>query len=418
MGLSQSNITFRSQIEGLSQPYAKPDVITKELMRISPMIHSLFKFTEGDDKITGLETFQNRYIKFGANSFYPYTSATINDMNINLGDDKNPINGRNIIYGEIAAVDKGFTMGITLEDKQRLEGYDTFAKVVNWIDDYWKQSIKSLAINLENAIFNGTGTTTNSFGQTRNEFTGLGIAIGNGTYGLLNPTTSNFFEWQSQGTISGMSSWDLTSATTVFGYTVSSTFDTTAHATTAATGVSYTPFYDLLQRALRQCRRFAPSGAKYAIFMPPWLYDAWFLRSLDVKVTSQKLFNMNLDGVKKGETNITDYDYPTFDYEISGAPVYSIDTTLVSDVNGSAPVYVFPKNKIYIINMNAIKLGVNKTNNFMTTPWENIPTQYQAMQRSTTATLAFWLPNRLSHGVITMYAAGVTDAGAQYGVTI
>ncbi len=417
MGISQSNTTFRSQIEGLSQPYAKPDVITKELMRLSPMVHNLFKFADGDDKITGLETFTNRYIKFGANAYYPYTTATINDLAINLGDDKNPINGRNIVYGEIAAVDKGFTMGITLEDKQRLEGYDTFAKVVNWIDDHWKMQIKSLAVNIENAIFNATGTTTNSFGQTRNEFVGLTTAIGNGTYATLNYSTSNFFEWQSQGTISGMSNWDMTTVSTIFGYTPTTSLGSVTQATTVVSGTSFTPFYDVLQRAIRQCKRYAPPDAEYAIYMPPWIYEACFLRSLDVKTTAQKYIT-NVNDIKSGETNLTDYKYANYNYEISGVPVYAIDTTTVGDVNGSAPAYVFPKNKIYILNMKAIKLGVNKSNNFLTTEWTAIPTQYQAMQRSTTATLAFWVPNRMSHGVITLLASLVTDAGNQFGISI
>lgn len=408
----QSNANFKSNIEAISQPYSDPVVVVDELAKNSALLDFMFKTRQGDAPLTGLETFNNRYKKFAVNNYYPYTQSTLPDMMIQYGDTKNAVSGKHLIDGEITAADFGHTQGITLEDMQRLQGYTGKMAWVNWYEAEWKKLMQAWAINITNSIYNGTGTVTRTDLATRNDFVGLHTAIGSATYAGINYATDNVPQWQSQGTITTYSNWDMTSVSTIFGMTVASSFDTLAHATAVPTGGTTTPAWDLLSNAVRRCQISANDKSKYIIIVPPWFYDFCFIPSLKAMASTNTFY---ADKVAS-ETEIVGWGNVKTPYTIHGVPVLAEDCSMVTSQYGSTPSFLFPANSILILNMSSVHLGVNPTANFKVSPWIDIQTQYEVMQRSFNATLAMWIDDRWSNGKITLPAALVTAGKAVYGI--
>ena len=119
--MGQDYSSFKSIFDTLTTPLQT--TIDRDLARYSPILNFLFKpvdTTKDGKPVMGIPTFSGRDIKPVINAMYPVTSANINQFNIQHGDVKLPKNGKNLIYGQIDAVDKGFTMGIYTSDLQTL----------------------------------------------------------------------------------------------------------------------------------------------------------------------------------------------------------------------------------------------------------------------------------------------------------
>ena len=312
----------------------------------------MFKF-DTNKGASGVKTFEGRYVKTPINALYPVTYSTINDFNIYHGDVKQAKNGKNVIYAEIGAVDKGWTMGITTQDLQLLKNRGVDG-TIDWIKDYWNSTNYAFGVSLLNSIYNGDGTSaTTSAGLTRYDFDGLKTAIGTGTYG--GKTTTDWYEWQAQNI-------DWTG--TVFG---EATQTTIAGATTVGTGYLQTPFYNVLMHTIEKCKQFSRSK-KYLVIMHPAVYSFLFLASLEVNVKSSKIIAANASQVNQ----IDRYAQ----YDIDGATIVPEYASIPTSEQGSAPTYIFPSDKIYVVDMESIHLEAEKSNNFVVGDWEEIPNQY------------------------------------------
>lgn len=406
--MPQSNSAFKTVFDTLTMPYQKPNVLMKELAKTSSLFSKWFKVkapTEGNP-IGGLPTFFGRSVKIPVNALYPVVYSKRTKFNIQHGDVKQPEGSKNVIYAEIDAVDKGFTMGITTSDLQLLEnkGMEQYA---NWIKNYWADTMQGFSVSLLDSIYNGSGSSSVRWdGEVKPDFVGLSTIIGSGTYG--GKTTSDFYEWQSVD----LGKWDMTSNTTVLGRTVASEFDTIAHATSVATGQLVTPLYDVLQKALNQARRFSSNKNNFIISCHPAVYDYLWVPSLQATASVTKVMG--------GNNMPKDTDYVTFSsdnhYFINGAPVIAEEATLPNNEIGSAPSYIHPLNKIYILNLDALNLEVSKSNNFVMSDWEYIPNQFNAMQKTMSTTLLMYATKRYSMGVITLPTNLVSAVSTAYGL--
>jgi hypothetical protein len=408
---SQSNANFKTEMESIAQPYSDPVVIVDEFCKTSNILDFLFKTRQGEAPLTGLETFNNDFKKFEVNNYYPYTKDTLVDMAIEYGDEKNPTSGKHLVGGEVTSATFGHTQGITKRDMIRLQGYSKFQKVA-WYDTEWKKVKQAEAINITNSIYNGTGSVTRTDGQTRNDFVGLMTAIGNGTYASINYATDNVPLWRSQGTVTTYSNWAMNSVTTIFGMTIASAFLTCAASATVPSGGVTTPAWDLLSNAIRKCQANSPDKTKFLVVVPPWFYDYCFVPSLKAMASTKTMFQAN----QSKETALIEWGNNNTPYTIHGVPILAEDCSMVTSQYGSIPSFIFPEDKILILNMNSVHLGVNPAANFKETDWQDVPTQYGAFQRSFDTTLAFWVDDRWSNGVIDLYDTLVSNGKTIYGI--
>lgn len=389
---TQSNSTFRSILDTLTLPLKSSAAQVKSLVQPHKVLTKLFGM-DTNKGASGIPTFEGRYIKMPINALYPVTYSQISDFNIQHGDVKQQKSGKNVIYAELAAVDKGWTMGITTYDLQLLKNKGVDA-TIDWIKGYWTDTNYAFGLSLLNSIYSGVGDdATNSNGETKPDFYGLSTAIGTGTY--AGKTTTDWYEWQSQAI-------DWTS--TVFGET---TVTTIAAATTVATGSLQTPFYNVLMHSIEKCKQFSKSK-KYLVVMHPAVYNFCFLGSLEVNVKSSKIITPN-------STSIVEVDRYA-QYDINGATIMPEYASIPTAEQGSAPTYLFPANKIYIIDMDSIFLMAEKSNNFVVSDWQEIPNQYNTLQKSMTTTLLFGLNKRFSSGVITLNSTLASACTSAFGI--
>lgn len=389
---TQSNSTFRGYLDTLTLPYKSTAVQIKALTQPHKVLDKLFK-TDENKGASGVSTFDGRYIKMPINALYPVTYSQINDFNIQHGDVKSQKNGKNVIYAELAAVDKGWTMGITTYDLQLLKNKGVDA-TLDWIKGYWNDTNYAFGLSLLNSIYNGIGdTATNSNGDTKPDFYGLSTAIGTGTY--AGKTTSDWYEWQAQ---------NIDWTATVFG---EATVTTIATATTVASGSLQTPFYNVLMHSIEKCKQFSKSK-KMLVVMHPAVYQFLFLQSLEVNVKSSKIITPNTQSI----VEIDRYAQ----YDINGATIMPEFASIPTAEQGSAPTYIFPSDKIYIIDMDSIFLQAEKSNNFVVSDWTEIPNQYNTLQKSMTTTLLFGMNKRFSSGVITLNSTLAAACVTAYGI--
>jgi hypothetical protein len=204
--------------------------------------------------------------------------------------------------------------------------------------------------------------------------------------------------------------------TTIHGHTVATIFATIAAAITVTTGQMQTPFYDVLNKSLQQCKRYAPAGKKgrYVIIMHPAVYDYAFLPSLE----SQLVSTNGLQGtyLKNKEGNVVQNQFSGMNYMIDGTPVYAESAMLPNASIGSAPKYIMPANEIYILNLDLMRLEANAKKNFVFDDWEYIKNQYGVMQKSMLTTLMYYHGNRYCMGKITLPAAYTTLCTDAYGI--
>ena len=406
--MSQTNAQFKSVFDVLTLPYQKPNVMMNSLAKVSPFLDKIMGSPSENRPVGSLPTFDGRDVKIPINALYPVTYDYRSQFNIQHADIKQPKAAKNVIYATIDAVDQGFTMGITTADMQLLKNKSAQAWA-DWIKTYWKDTIYGFGVSMVDSLFNGDGSTATRWdGEVKPDFIGLKTVLSSSSYG--GKTYADWYEWQSQGSFTA-SNWDMTSATTVFGHTVSSEFDTIAHAITVATGQLTTPFYDVVQKAVSKCKTFANGKGRYVIVMPPAMYDILWLASLTAMTSANKIVQNSMS--MPTETERVSYSQT---YTLDGIPVIKEDSRLPNNEIGSAPTYIMPSNKIWIVDLDAVRLEAESSNNFVVSGWQEIPNQYNAMQKSISTTLLWYATRRFNMGVITMPAALTTLVEAAYGI--
>lgn len=388
---TQSNSTFRGYLDTLTLPYKSTDQQIRALCQPSKVLEKLFKF-DSTKGASGIKTFNGRYVKTPINALYPVTYSQLNDFNIQHTDIKEAKSGKNVIFAEIGAVDKGLTFGITTTDLQLLKNRGVDA-TLDWIKDYIEMTYNGFGISMLNSIYSGDGdSSTNSKGETKPDFIGLKTSLGTGTYG--GKTTADWYEWTGQ-------EFDWT--TTVFN---EATVTTISAATTVGTGYLQTPFYNVLMHGIEKVKQYSRSK-KYLVIMHPAVYNFCFLGSLESNIKSSKI-------IAPGTTEYLNIDRYA-QYDINGATIMPEYASIPTNEQGSAPTYLFPSDKIYILDMDAIHLEVESGANFRTTDWESIPNQYATYQKSMDTTLLFYMTKRFSSAIIklnsTLAAACVTAFG-------
>jgi len=402
--MGQSNASMKTALDIFFTPYEKLDLLTKELVKEDYILTELLK-PAGEKGVANLNTFPNRSVKIPVNAEYPVTYDNRRMFDIEFGDTKQGLGSKNYQHAEFTAVDKGFTVQVTDEDLQLLD-YKNSGKFSNWVEQYMNGLIQGFKVSLLDSAINGAGSTsTRADGLTKPDFDGWTTAIGSGTYGSL--TTASYYEWQSQ-------LWDCTTLTTVHGHTVGTIFATIAASITATGG--RTPFFDVLNKSLQQCKRYAPVGkrSRYAIIMHPAVYDYCFLPSLEAQMIAN--VGSTQAYMKNKEGNMVNPQLTGMSYMIDGTPVYAEAAMLPNASIGSAPSYIMPANSIYIINLDFMHLEANDKKNFVFDDWEYIKNAYGVMQKSMTTTLMYYHSNRYCMGKITLPAAFTTLCTAAYGI--
>lgn len=400
--MSQDNATFKAVFDDLTLPFQK--AIEKELARNSQALNFLFKPVSGSEMgkpVTGIPTFEGRYVKLAINAEYPVTYSSMNQFNIEHGDVKNPKKGKNLICGEIGAVDKGFTMSILTSDIQLLKqkGADRNSEVyVNWIKDYWNQIYKGLALSLTNSIYNGAGASAvDPDGNVKPDFYGLATAIGTGTY--AGKTTADFGEWKSHV-------FNLAGATSAerLGYAAADV-DTVSELVSVASGRKTSRFYDIINKVRLQIEEM--TSDKVVCVMHPAVYDYLWIPSLEanqINAVSRLAVNGNALEVTDDMT------------KLGNMTIIRENSRVPSANTGGTGTYILPSDTIYFLNPEFVHLEVESSNNFVVTDWEYIPNQYNTLQKSLTSTLIMYVRNRWKQGKLTLPAAVKAELDAVYSV--
>lgn len=403
--MGQTNAAFKSVFDVLTLPYQKPDLMMKSIAKCSGVLESILKVSEGSDKpVTSIKTFEGRDVKIPIAANYPVTYANRSKFNISHGDIKLPEQEKNLIHATIDAVDKAFTMGIYTYDLQLLknkgmQGY------VDWIKNYWTDTMYGQGISMLDSIYNGLGASAiNAItGLTRPDFIGMATAISNSSYG--GKAYTDWYEWQGQ-------SFDASSGT-IFGLAQATLLDTIAHATTPSTsgniGTLNAPFFNLIQSALEKTKQFSKSK-RMVVILHPAVYQYLWLPSLEANIAGAKVSTSQMKmketvGVERSAT-----------FMIDGTPVYKEDASLPTASIGSAPTYIFPSNKIYIVDLDSWNLEAESSNNFVVSDWEPVQGQYNSLQKSVSSTLLFYTTHRFSNSVITLNSTLAAECVTNYGI--
>lgn len=403
--MGQDYSTFKSVFDVLTQPESYN--IPKELARHSPVLSSLYKVvdnTKNGKPITGLETFTGRYVKMAINSLYPVYYSNLNQFNIQHGEVKVPIRGKNVQYAEINAVDKGFTVGAYTSDIQLLksQGADTNKLLyVNYINDLLESQLKGFAISLCNSIYNGLGDySTDANGVTKPDFYGLlgtnGI-IGTGAYG--GKSSADFTEWKAR-------TFDLAGSTAAsrLGYTATDV-DTISELVAVPSGRKTSRFYDIINRVRLQLEEI--SGEEVLCIMPPAIYDFIWIPCLEANTISapSRFAKGPNDALEVGDT--ISMMGPNF-------KIVRENTRVPTSEIGGTPKYILDSDTILFINPKYLHLKVESNNNFVMTDWEPIQSQYGTLQKSMESTLIFFATKRYNMASLKMASAVKTELDSMY----
>ncbi|MHB8096041.1 MAG: hypothetical protein ACYDEI_00085 [Erysipelotrichaceae bacterium] len=399
---TQNMANFLAIFDKIFPAYAKS--YKNDLIKQSKAMDFLMKPIDVDKDgkpIMGLPTFTGRRVQIDINADYATTTANLSDFAIAHGDETAPTTSRNLIQAEIAAVDKGFSVGITTADLQNLDAKSGSLpkNYANWIESHWRMRLKGMAIHTEYDIWNGTGTITTSTGATKDGFYGFPTIVGSGTYG--GKTTSDWNEWQGH-------TFDM--ANDLFGMTASSQFDTIAHLTQVGTGEITTPFYKLLWNLRDRMLTYNPgmSASDIGIFLHPYAYNQLLIPSLEA--------NRKAAGfIEKSSLDKEIQIYGMADYVMDGSPIYKVDTMLPATSIGGTPTYLFPTGYVHFINKKELHLEANDRLNFEIGNWEKIPGQHEVWQRQVNATLLFYASKRWSHATLKLPTAINTLIASAYG---
>lgn len=392
----QSNSSFKTFFDTVTQPLVKatPQYLSKH----SKVLEFLFRPVgeSGGKPAMGIPTQKNRFVKVEMNANYALTSDKLSKYNIQYGDTKVPEKQRNLIYAEFNAVDKGFTMGITREDLQRVKSYGGGTGMENWILDYWKKEMAGFAQSLTNSIYNGDGASAVRWdGQAKPDFDGLKTIVG--TSALGGKSTSDYGEWKGQV-------FDLTDAATLTKLgVVSSDIDSVSELVTVPTGKKQTRFYEILNK-IRKIVNNLTTDDEYLIVMNPSTYSNLWLPSLDANSNGyESRFAGGSNDALETRDNVTKFGNTTIAVENTRVPTDSI---------GTSSTYVLPSDTIYILTKSSLHLVAEESANFLVSDWVDMPSQYGVMQKSIEATLLFYPTSRFNLAKITLPAAVKTELDA------
>jgi hypothetical protein len=400
--MGQDYSTFKTIFDTLTLPYQKQ--IDRELARHSKALEFLYKPVESTDgkPVNGIPTFEGRYVKMAINAEYPVTYSNLNQFNMQHGDVKQPKKAKNLLYAEISAVDKAFTMGIYTSDLQQLKtkGADRNKMIyVNWIEDFWKSYMKGFALHMCNSIYNGAGDTAiDADGNVKPDFIGLN-AIG----GILNSTaygtksSADFYEWQAH-------MWDLGGATTAsrLGFAAADV-DTVAELVVPASSYKTSRFYNVINRSRQQIEEI--SGERIICIMSPAQYDFLWLPALEAnQINSASRLSINGNALEVKD-DIS---------KLGSLEIYRENSRLPISESGGGVKYVMDNNYIFFINPSYLNLEVESSNNFIVSDWQEIPNQYNTLQKSMTSTMLFYATKRFNMGKLKLPAAVAAELDTYY----
>lgn len=370
----QDKATFFQTLDYLDNPFSM--TIVPELMKQSKLLGKIIgkdlQKVNGEFKLG--KTTTGRTARVAINKYLPFENeAALNDLNIQFGDTKQGVQGRDLIYAQFTPVDMGTTITMTKADMQEIQGYSKGdGRLVDWLKDSWMKAYSSMGLNMIYGILKGTGTAVRSDGQTRNTFVGLPTIVGSASYGGKAATDFKFWK-----------GWDWDCDDGIFGYAAAA-IDSISELLTVSTSTKLNPFFDIMNKARGSLKSAIGGNPNLIAIMHPVTYDALFQPTVNALQIPQY---SGFQGKELG--------YATEEGQIYGMPVIRED----AHVNG---VYMCEVDKIYILNLDDIVLEAEKSENFVTSDWIWQPTQYGVANKSITSTLFFYAKKRFGMGVITL----------------
>jgi hypothetical protein len=335
------------------------------------------------------------------NADYPTTTTNVGDFATHHTKQISATMSKNLIQPVFTAVDKGFAIQVTTSDLQNLDskpGSDS-AKTVDFVKNHLTGRTKGMAMAIEYAMLNGTGTVTCTDGSTEDDFYGIPSIVGTASLGGYDYTS--FAEWQGH-------TFDMVGD--LFGMTTSSQWDTLAHLTTVGTGETTTPFYRLIMNIVKRMISYCPGTTMndIGIFMHPHIFMGCLLPTIEAN--RRAMGAMLIDKTSSEMAN-----YKLADYYFDGAPIYEMDSMLPSTITGGTPTFTAPAGHVYFINKKHLQLKVNDRLNFKTTDWERVPGVVETYQKQVQSTLIFYPTKRWAHADLVLPTAFNTTLAANYG---
>ena len=137
------------------------------------------------------------------------------------------------------------------------------------------------------------------------------------------------------------------------------------------------------------------------VVMNPITYDNLWLPCLEANsIGYASRFSASGDDAAEVRSNINKLDRIEILVE---------DTRIPTTAIGASSEYVISTGDIYILTKDALHLEVEESNNFVVSPWTDIPNVYGSMQKSVMATLLFYATSRFNLGKITLPTAVKTE---------